>query len=68
MSAAWVNPFMTDREVAQLLRVSQSTLRAYLKGRGRCKSSLDLWQCEPLVIGKMRRWPREKVYKALGIG
>ena len=67
MAAAWVNPFMTDREVAALLQIGASTLRDHLKGRGKHKWGFDLWECEPLVIGKMRRWPRDKVCRVLGI-
>lgn len=60
--------FLTDAEVARLLKVSPSTVRRLVyEGPDRC-DRFDLRVCEPIVIGGMRRWPKSRLFAALGIG
>lgn len=59
--------FLTDREVAKLLKVSPSTVRRLVYAGPDEAGRFDLRLCEPIVIGGARRWPRRKLYGALGI-
>lgn len=61
--------FLTDRELADLLRVEPCTISRLAK-RGpskRSRGTVDIRLAEPIVIGKQRRWPAEKVYQLLGL-
>lgn len=60
--------FLTDAEVARLLKVSPSTVRRLVYGGPDRCDRFDLRSCEPVVIGGMRRWPRARLFAALGIG
>lgn len=67
MGNAKFEHFMTDADMARLLRVSASTVRRLVRDGPDACGRFDLRLCEPIVIGGMRRWPKSKVYAALGI-
>lgn len=67
MSGAKFEHFLTDREVAELLKVSVSTVKRLIRQGPNKPGRMDLRLCEPLVIGGVRRWPRTKLYQMLGI-
>lgn len=60
--------FLTDSDVARLLRVSVSTVRRIARESPGRRGAFDLRLCEPVLVGGMRRWAAAKVYAALGIG
>lgn len=62
-------PFLTDRELAELMRVKPCTVSRLAKNgpTSRGAGAIDIRLAEPILIGSCRRWPREKVYKVLGI-
>lgn len=63
-----VEHFMTDSDVARLLKVSASTVRRIARQGPARAGAFDLRLCEPVIVGGMRRWPAAKVYAVLGIG
>lgn len=61
--------FYTDKELAQLLGVSQSLIRKMEKhGPSRRGSGvLDIRLIRHFTVGNMRRWDAKQVEKTLGI-
>ena len=64
--------FITDKELAVVLEVSEKTLYRmlhgfYRKGRVRGGEPVDLSAMEPRVVCGVRRWRTARVAKALGV-
>ena len=57
--------YISDGEVAEILGVSKSTVSRLCKEEGRPKSNIDLRDCEPVVVGRIRRWRRDFVMLCL---
>lgn len=66
-TTAMVMPeFLTDRDVAKILKVSPSTVRRLIyNGPDKC-DRFDLRKAEPIVIGGMRRWDKARLIAAFG--
>lgn len=64
------SPFLTDGELADLMRVKPCTISRLAKNgpKRRGEGVIDIRLAEPIVIGSCRRWPRDKVFRILGIG
>ena len=52
---------MTDREVAELLKVSVGWVRKCARRGPSRPGGLDLRLADPIVVGDMRRWERRRV-------
>lgn len=63
--------FVTDKEVASILRVSQPTLSRIIRGSfyrpGDGKSRIDINLAKPEFIGNARRWRVNRLASVLNI-
>lgn len=63
--------FLTDKEVAAAIEVSEKTLYRMLHGftprRTRSESSIDLRNAHPVCVNGRRRWRVDEVARVLGV-
>lgn len=57
--------WITDGELAKIIGVSRTTIYRWYKFGPEPGANFDIRDCEPLVCGRVRRWPLSSVMACL---